>query len=153
MLGYWRELGILALVNLSAAFTLMLARAFANVGRDAPRTDVAMQWLARALLALALVCLLNLREFLPQLQMTSVGMWLLSAVLVMVAAVQALRRRRPPARPMLFIWLRVYLIALVRGLISIGWMPQNSVTLYGFQAGLAFAAFLLSLAKIGRAHV
>src|SRR3546814_3628979 len=25
-------------------------------------------------------------------------------------------------------------------------MPQNSVTLYGFQAGLAFAAFLLSLA-------
>src|SRR3546814_2435323 len=43
MLGYWRELGILALVNLSAAFTLMLARAFANVGRDAPRTDVAMR--------------------------------------------------------------------------------------------------------------
>src|SRR3546814_19504358 len=64
----------------------------------------------------------------------------------MVAAVQALRRRRPLARPMLFIWLMVYLRALVRGLISIGWMPQNSVTLYGFQAGLAFAAFLLSLA-------
>src|SRR3546814_14456958 len=54
--------------------------------------------------------------------------------------------RSPLARPMLFIWLMVYLSALVRGLISIGWMPQNSVTLYGFQAGLAFAAFLLSLA-------
>lgn len=146
VLAYWRELGILALVNLLTAFTVMLARAFANAGRDAPRTDGAMQWLARLSLALALLCLLNLREFLPQLQTASVTLWLLSAVLVMTAAVQALRRRRPLARPMLFIWSMVYLSALVRGLISIGWMPQNSVTLYGFQAGLAFAAFLLSLA-------
>ncbi len=146
VLAYWRELGILALVNLLTAFTVMLARAFANAGRDAPRSDTVMQWSARLMLALALLCVLNPRAFLPQLQIASMALWALSGVLVITVAVQALRRRRPLARPMLFIWLMVYLSILVRGLIPLGWMPQNSATMYAFQAGLAFAAFLLSLA-------
>ncbi len=146
VLAYWRELGILALVNLLTAFTVMLARAFANAGRDAPRSDVVMKWGARLLLVLALLCALNLRAFLPQLQIATMALWALSGVLVIAAAVQALRRRRALARPMLFIWSMVYFSALVRGLIPLGVMPQNSVTMYGFQAGLAFAAFLLSLA-------
>lgn len=146
VLAYWRELGLLALANGLGAFTAILARAFANAGRDSPRSDFMLLWVARLLLVLALACVLNLRAFLPQLQIASLLLGVLSAVLVIVAAVLALRRRQPLARPMLFIWSMVYAAVLVRGLIPLGWMPHNSLTMYGFQAALAFAAFLLSLA-------
>jgi len=146
ILAYWRELGLLALASLLSAFTAMLARAFANGGRDAPRSDFMLLWVARLSLLLALACALNLRAFLPQLQVASLLLGVLSAVLVITASVLALRRRQPLARPMLFIWSMVYAAVLVRALIPLGWMPHNSVTMYGFQTALAFAAFLLSLA-------
>lgn len=145
-LGYWREMGILALANLAAGFTMMLVRGFANLGREAPRCDLMLLWAGRLLLFLGAACLLNLRPLVTLFQAGSLALWGMAGFVAVSTSLIALRKRRPLARPMLFIWVMIFGASAARGLVSFGWIPQNTLTVYGFQLALAFGAFLLSLA-------
>lgn len=145
-LGYWREMGILALANLTAGFTMMLVRGFANLGREAPRCDLMLLWAARLLLLLAAACLLNLRPLVALFQAGSLALWGMAGFVAVSTSLIALRKGRQLARPMLFIWAMMFGASAARGLVSFGWVPQNTLTVYGFQLALAFGAFLLSLA-------
>lgn len=145
-LGYWREMGILALANLAAGFTMMLVRGFANLGREAPRCDWMLLWGGRLLLLVGAACLLNLRPMVALFQAGSLALWGMSGFVAVSTSLIALRKGRQLARPMLFIWAMIFGASAARGLVSFGWVPQNTVTIYGFQFALAFGAFLLSLA-------
>lgn len=145
-LGYWREMGILALANLAAGFTMMLVRGFAGLGREAPRCDLMLLWSGRLLLLVGIGCLLNLRPMVPLFQAGSLALWAMAGFVAVSTSLIALRKGRPLARPMVFIWAMIFGASAARGLVSFGWVAQNTVTVYGFQLALAFGAFLLSLA-------
>lgn len=145
-LGWWRELGLLALANLTTAFALLLVRGFAALGGDAPRCDRSLRWGAWLLFLLAGICLLNVRRLIGDLQLASLVAWSVGTALALYAAMLAWRLRRPLSQPLLFVWLTLFSTALARGLVAFGWAPLGSVGLYGFQLAFAFTAFIISLA-------
>lgn len=150
VLGWWRELGLLALTNLTTAFAMLLVRGFAALGGDAPRCDHSLRWGAWVLFLLAGVCLLNLSWLIDDLQIATLLASGFGAVLALYAAMLAWRLRRPLSQALLFVWLSLFSTALARGLVAFGWTPLGTLGMYGFQLVFAFAAFLISLALADR---
>lgn len=148
--SWWGALGVLALGHALAASALVVARDFASLGKCAPRVDRLLRLAKWPFLVMALVCALNLRDYAPLLQMLSTWLWAIACLLIVFAAIVALRYRRPLAGPLLLVWLLVGVTTVARSLVVFGLAPQGPLLIHGFQIALAFAAFLLSLALADR---
>jgi diguanylate cyclase (GGDEF)-like protein len=149
-LGWWGGYGVYALALVTSALALGFTRAFLGLASHAPRTARALAWLRVALLALAGLCLLDLRGFEDVLQPLAGTAVVVAAFANVGAAFSAWRRGESLARAYSLVWLMLGVAAALRIGMAHGWVPQHAVTLYGFQLAMAFGLFLMSVGLADR---
>jgi diguanylate cyclase (GGDEF)-like protein len=148
--AWWHYHGIYALAALCCALSLAFTRQFLETAQRDAAVDRAMQWLGRALLALAGLCLLNLDALTATLQRTAVLAGVLTTTIIVLVSVRAWRRGELLARPYCLIWLILVGAASVRAALTQGWLPPTPAGLYGFQLASAFSLFLMSIGLADR---
>lgn len=149
-LGFFASPGLFALGHATAAFIVLLARQFADLGACAPRFDAVLGWTPWLLFALAALSLGLPLTAADLVQIGSTVAWAGAGALCIGSSAIALRRGRPLALPILLLWVALLVGACARPLVSYGWLPQNVWTMYGFQLALVASVFVLTLALTGR---
>ncbi len=146
----WGVQGVWAVMLMAAAAAIWIAQHYADFPLHWPRLQRQTSAIAVAILALAALCLLNLTLLLvPMRWLSSLG-WMAAASVGLLAGVLAVRRRAWISVPILLMIVLLVFAAGMRELSLHGLGGGGFWVRYGFQLGLAGAAFLLSMGLIGR---
>jgi diguanylate cyclase (GGDEF)-like protein len=149
-IGWWRNHGLYALGLVCCALALGFTREFLGLPQLAPTQA---RWLDRArwaLFGIAAVCVSNPLPLAPVLHLVTLGAAFATALLVAAASIGAWRRGEPLARAYCLVWLILSAAIASRASLSLGWIPQQALTLYGFQVAVAFCLFLISIGLADR---
>jgi diguanylate cyclase (GGDEF)-like protein len=149
-IGWWGALGVYAFAFLSAAASVWFFRTFTGFGSLRPRFDRMLLGYGWVMLALAALCLLNLRGWLPGVQLAANLAVALTALLLAIAAVVAWRAGSASARPFFWVWSLLTLFVLLRVAVGFDVAPLGAIGLYGYQIAASLAAFLFSIALAER---
>jgi diguanylate cyclase (GGDEF)-like protein len=150
LLAAWRNQGIYALALACCGLALGFAREFLDLSRLQPTLST---WMARARVALfgiAVLCLLLPLRFGSTLQMLTLGLGISTALFVAGISFYAWRRGETIARAYCLVWIILAAAIATRAALAAGWVPQQPLTLYGFQVAVAFCLFLTSIGLADR---
>jgi diguanylate cyclase (GGDEF)-like protein len=149
-LAWWGALGPYAFAFLASAASVWLFRALTESRNLIPRFDRAIGWYGWALLALAALCLANLRDWSPLLQLGVNGALAVTSLLLCAGSLLAWRAGSAMARAFFWVWSLLTVLVLLRVGVSFGLPSFGGLGLYGYQIGASAAAFLFSVALAGR---
>lgn len=149
-LGWWGVLGIYAFALLTAAASVWLFRAFCETSRLSAPLDRGLKWGGWALLGMVLLCLPNVRGWAPLLQPLVNGVIAATGLVLCVASLRVWRAGSGMARAFFLVWSLLTVFVLARVAVSFGLVAASGLTLYGYQAAAAVAAFLFSVALAER---
>lgn len=137
-----------AFLSAAGAFAVLFSRSFFKVGNIAPVVNRLLQlsalsffWVASLLLA-SLLWTVPLAYVFHSLMVTG----LVTAGLILIASVQALRMGLGGTRIFLLAWGLLWMGVTVASLRAYGWVPTNLFTSYSLQISSAAEILLLSLA-------
>jgi diguanylate cyclase (GGDEF)-like protein len=149
LFGWWGSDGLHALMLACCALALGFSRHFLETPRDA-RLDRILRGAQMALVATAVLCLLNLDSLTARMQMIAGLLSVATAAGIALLALAAWRRGETLARAYCLIWVILAAAVGLRVAVAVGWLSQNALTLYGFQIATAFCLFLMSVGQADR---
>lgn len=148
-LGNWGAQGLLAIGCLLCASTLQMLLHYTSERQRGTTAARVVDVICAVLVALAVLCLLDLRILLPWLQSLAMLAWVSTAVIALVLILMAIRRRVPMAWPLALlatttaVALAVWELALLGRPVAYGWVHSGyQVALAAFMA--VFAVGLIS---------
>lgn len=148
-LGNWGAQGLLAIGCLLCASTLQMLLHYTGERQQGTTAARVVDVICAVLVALAVLCLLDLRILLPWLQSLAMLAWVSTAVIALVLILMAIRRRVPMAWPLALlatttaVALAVWELALLGRPVAYGWVHSGyQVALAAFMA--VFAVGLIS---------
>ncbi|MEO6264529.1 MAG: GGDEF domain-containing protein [Luteimonas sp.] len=150
LLAGWRGAGLWALGLLFCAAALQMLLRYADLRDGITPAARLFDGYCIALVALAALCLLDLRALDPWLQSLVMLAWFGTGVGAIVVLVDAVRRRVPMAWSILLLVLLTAAAALVRAALSHGYLVDMLWTRHGYQFALVVTTAVLMVGLIGR---
>lgn len=143
------------LLSLAGALAMLFSNRFLEASRHAPKTCLALNWLALLYFLAAVLLLTSLWQDMPIGLVTQgvSALTLVAGVLIPVAGVQVHKKGKKGTRFFLLAWVVLWSGAMVAVMRAFGWVPTNAYTAYSLQISSALEMLLLALALADVVHL
>lgn len=146
----WGAQGLWAFAMLFAAASLQLLAHFVRLRNHAPRAVRVVDVLSGTMLAVTLICLVDLRVFDAWVHGVGTTLWVLAAVVTLSMLGEAAWRRVPMAAALVVGNVLTIAAALLYELSTHGNVMDIALARYGYQLGIVLTALLLAVALVRR---
>ncbi len=146
----WGTQEMVIFACLAAVTAAHFNQSFVNLAHYTPQLNKVISGCKVFLLAIAAICLLNIRTL--DTVVTGLHNWieLALAPLLVIASVSAMRQGSRQARFFLAGWIFILTATFIAVLSALGFIGQNALTLYGLHVAAALEALILSIGLADR---